>query len=157
MKKIPSFEINHLNLKKGCYISRVDEINKTRITTFDLRMTDPNDEPVMETSAIHAIEHLGATYLRNSSHADQVIYFGPMGCRTGFYLLLEGKYKAKDILPLLLEMFDFIVNYQGDIPGASPRDCGNYQDMNLDMAKYYSRIYLQVLKNISQDRLVYPK
>ena len=129
------------------------------ITTFDLRMTRPNCEPVMNTAEMHAIEHLGATFLRNHPvYGDKVIYFGPMGCRTGFYLLLCGDFESVDIVPLLTEMFEFIRDYEGEIPGASPRDCGNYLDMNLPMAKYLARKYLdEVLCDISEERLTYPE
>ena len=136
MEKITSFTINHLKLLPGVYVSRKDPAGGAVITTFDLRMTRPNCEPVMNTAEMHAIEHLGATFLRNHPvYGDKVIYFGPMGCRTGFYLLLCGDFESVDIVPLLTEMFEFIRDYEGEIPGASPRDCGNYLDMNLPMAK----------------------
>ena len=140
MEKITSFTINHLKLLPGVYVSRKDPAGGAVITTFDLRMTRPNCEPVMNTAEMHAIEHLGATFLRNHPvYGDKVIYFGPMGCRTGFYLLLCGDFESVDIVPLLTEMFEFIRDYEGEIPGASPRDCGNYLDMNLPMAKYLAR------------------
>ena len=143
MEKITSFTINHLKLLPGVYVSRKDPAGGAVITTFDLRMTRPNCEPVMNTAEMHAIEHLGATFLRNHPvYGDKVIYFGPMGCRTGFYLLLCGDFESVDIVPLLTEMFEFIRDYEGEIPGASPRDCGNYLDMNLPMAKYLARKYL---------------
>lgn len=156
MEDITSFTIDHIKLKKGVYVSRKDEIGEETLTTFDLRMTDPNDEPVIGNGALHAFEHLGATFLRNSDKKDDVIYFGPMGCRTGFYLILKGDLKSQDILDLLKEMLDFMIDYQGDIPGATAEGCGNYQDMNLDMAKYHAKIYRDILENISKDRLVYP-
>ena len=156
MEDITSFTIDHIKLKKGVYVSRKDEVGKETLTTFDLRMTDPNDEPVIGNGALHAFEHLGATFLRNSDKKDDVIYFGPMGCRTGFYLILKGDLKSEDILDLLKEMLDFMIDYQEDVPGATAEGCGNYQDMNLDMAKYHAKIYRDVLKNISKDRLVYP-
>lgn len=156
MEEITSFTIDHIKLKKGVYVSRKDHLDKETLTTFDLRMTDPNDEPVMGTAAMHAFEHLGATFLRNSQAQDDVIYFGPMGCRTGFYLILKGDLESKDILELLEEMLDFIVSYDEEIPGASAKGCGNYLDMNLEMAKYHARIYKNILKDITQDRLVYP-
>ena len=159
MEKIISFTINHLKLLPGVYVSRKDPAGGAVITTFDLRMTRPNCEPVMNTAEMHAIEHLGATFLRNHPvYGDKVIYFGPMGCRTGFYLLLCGDFESVDIVPLLTEMFEFIRDYEGEIPGASPRDCGNYLDMNLPMAKYLARKYLdEVLCDISEERLTYPE
>ncbi|HIR97414.1 MAG TPA: S-ribosylhomocysteine lyase [Candidatus Merdisoma faecalis] len=159
MEKITSFTINHLLLQPGVYVSRKDPVGGTIVTTFDLRMTSPNEEPVMNTAEVHAIEHLGATFLRNHKEwSPKVLYFGPMGCRTGFYLLLSGDYESKDIVPLMIEMWEFIRDYEGEIPGASPRDCGNYLDMNLPMAKYLAKKYLdEVLYHITADRLVYPE
>ena len=159
MEKITSFTINHLLLQPGVYVSRKDPVGGTIVTTFDLRMTSPNEEPVMNTAEVHAIEHLGATFLRNHKEwSTKVLYFGPMGCRTGFYLLLSGDYESKDIVPLMIEMWEFIRDYEGEIPGASPRDCGNYLDMNLPMAKYLAKKYLdEVLYHITADRLVYPE
>lgn len=159
MEKITSFTINHLLLQPGVYVSRKDPVGDTIVTTFDLRMTSPNEEPVMNTAEVHAIEHLGATFLRNHKDwSSRVLYFGPMGCRTGFYLLLSGDYESKDIVPLMIEMWEFIRDFEGEIPGASPRDCGNYLDMNLPMAKYLAKKYLDgVLYHISDDRLVYPE
>jgi len=158
MEKIASFTIDHLRLLPGVYVSRVDRFGSQAITTFDLRLTRPNYEPVMNTAEIHAIEHLGATYLRNHhDYKDQVVYFGPMGCRTGFYLLLAGEYSSSDIVPLIRGMFEFIRDYEGAIPGAEAKDCGNYLDMNLPMARYLADKYLrEVLDNIGQDHLVYP-
>lgn len=159
MEKITSFTINHLLLQPGVYVSRKDPVGGTIVTTFDLRMTSPNEEPVMNTAEVHAIEHLGATFLRNHKEwSPKVLYFGPMGCRTGFYLLLSGDYESKDIVPLMIEMWEFIRDYEGEIPGASPRDCGNYLDMNLPMAKYLAKKYLdEVLYHITANRLVYPE
>lgn len=158
MKKIASFTVNHLTLKPGIYVSRKDHVGEEILTTFDLRMTAPNLEPVMNTAEIHTIEHLGATYLRNHpQYADKTIYFGPMGCRTGFYLILAGDYESSDIVSLMTDMYQFISDYEGEVPGASPRDCGNYLDLNLSMAKYLSDRYLEVLRKITPDRLVYPK
>ena len=158
MEKITSFTIDHLRLVPGLYVSRTDYVNEQPITTFDIRMTSPNDEPVMNTAEMHAIERLAATFLRN--HPDfgkKIIYFGPMGCRTGFYLLLAGDYTSKDIVPLMIELFTFIKNFEGDIPGASAKDCGNYLDMNLPMAKYLATKYLKnVLLNIQEHQLIYP-
>lgn len=159
MKKIASFTINHLSLQPGVYVSRKDHIGSETITTFDLRMTSPNKEPVMNTAEVHTIEHLGATFLRNHPvYADKTVYFGPMGCRTGFYLLLAGDLESADIVPLMQEMFTFIRDFSGDVPGASARDCGNYLDMNLPMANFLAAKYLrEVLTDIGPDRLVYPE
>ena len=159
MKKITSFTIDHIKLIPGVYVSRKDTVGAETITTFDIRMTSPNDEPVMNTAEMHTIEHLAATFLRNHKEfGPKIIYFGPMGCRTGFYLLLAGDYESKDIIDLLREMFVFIADYEGDVPGASAKDCGNYLDMNLPMAKYLAKKYLdEVLENISVERLIYPE
>ena len=159
MEKITSFTIDHIKLVPGIYVSRKDTVGKEVITTFDLRLTNPNEEPVMNTAEIHTIEHLAATFLRN--HPDfgaKTIYFGPMGCRTGFYLLLAGYYASEDIVPLVTEMFSFISNFEGDVPGASAKDCGNYLDMNLPMAKYVAKKYLtEVLGQITEQQLIYPE
>ena len=159
MEKIASFTIDHLKLVPGVYVSRKDTIGREVITTFDLRMTSPNDEPVMNTAEVHTIEHLAATFLRNHPvYGDKTIYFGPMGCRTGFYLLLAGNLTSKEIIPLMIEMFEFIRDFNGEVPGASPKDCGNYLDMNLPMANYLAKRYLDnVLYNIDDSRLVYPE
>lgn len=159
MDKIASFTIDHNKLQPGVYVSRKDKVGVETITTFDLRMTSPNEEPVMNTAEVHTIEHLAATFLRNHpDYKQKVIYFGPMGCRTGFYLLLSGDYESREIIPLMIDMYEFIRNYQGDIPGASPKDCGNYLDMNLSMAQYVADRYLeQVLYHINESRLVYPQ
>lgn len=159
MQKITSFTIDHIKLIPGVYVSRKDPVGSEVITTFDLRMTSPNDEPVMNTAEMHAIEHLAATFLRNHKEfGPKIIYFGPMGCRTGFYLLLAGDYESKDIIELLKGMYGFIAEYDDEIPGASAKDCGNYLDMNLPMAKYLAKKYLdEVLTDITEERLVYPK
>lgn len=159
MEKITSFTIDHIKLQPGIYVSRKDHVGDSVITTFDLRMTSPNEEPVMNTAEVHTIEHLAATYLRNNpQYQDKTIYFGPMGCRTGFYLLLAGDYESKDIVNLVTAMFEFIRDYKDEVPGASPKDCGNYLDMNLGMANYLAEKYLnQVLYNIEESRLVYPQ
>ena len=159
MEKIASFTIDHLKLVPGVYVSRKDTIGKEVITTFDLRMTSPNDEPVMNTAEVHTIEHLAATFLRNHPvYGDKTIYFGPTGCRTGFYLLLAGDLTSKEIVPLMIEMFEFIRDFKDEVPGASPKDCGNYLDMNLPMANYLAKRYLDnVLYNIDDSRLVYPE
>lgn len=159
MEKITSFTIDHIKLVPGVYVSRKDPVGNETVTTFDLRMTSPNDEPVMNTAEMHTIEHLAATFLRN--HKDfgkSILYFGPMGCRTGFYLLLIGNYDSKDIIELLKETFAFIADFEGEVPGASAKDCGNYLDMNLPMAKYLAKKYLnEVLIGISDERLHYPE
>lgn len=159
MNKIASFTTDHIRLVPGIYVSRKDTINDTVITTFDIRMTSPNDEPVMNTAEVHTIEHLGATFLRNhDEYKDRVIYFGPMGCRTGFYLLLAGDYSSAEIVPLMREMFFFIAAFEGEVPGASARDCGNYLDMNLPMARYLAEKYLSdVLTDIQDFQLNYPE
>ena len=159
MQKITSFTIDHIKLIPGVYVSRKDPVGSEVITTFDLRMTSPNDEPVMNTAEMHTIEHLAATFLRNhEDFGSKIIYFGPMGCRTGFYLLLAGDYESKDIVELLKEMFAFISDFEGDVPGASAKDCGNYLDMNLPMAKYLAKKYFEnVLTNISEAQLIYPE
>ena len=159
MKKITSFTIDHIRLHPGLYVSRKDMAGDTVITTFGIRMASPNDEPVMNTAEVHTIEHLGATFLRNhEAFSGKVLYFGPMGCRTGFYLLLTGDYTSADIVPLMKEMFEFIADYEGEIPGASPKDCGNYLDMNLPMARWLAARYLrEVLTDIPRERLEYPE
>ena len=158
MEKITSFTIDHIKLVPGVYVSRKDTIGKEVITTFDLRMTSPNDEPVMNTAEMHTIEHLAATYLRNHKEfGSKIIYFGPMGCRTGFYLLLAGDYESKDIVELMIELFQFIAEFDDEVPGASAKDCGNYLDMNLPMARYLAKKYLaEVLLNITERQLIYP-
>ena len=159
MEKIASFTIDHLKLQPGVYVSRKDTVGAEVITTFDLRMTSPNDEPVMNTAEMHTIEHLAATFLRNHPQfGEKTIYFGPMGCRTGFYLLLAGDYSSKDIVPLMIQMYEFIRDYKDEVPGASAKDCGNYLDMNLPMANYLAQKYLeQVLYQINHSRLIYPQ
>lgn len=159
MKKITSFTIDHIKLQPGIYVSRKDPVGEEIITTFDLRMTSPNEEPVMNTAEVHTIEHLGATFLRNHPvFGSRIIYFGPMGCRTGFYLLMAGDYASADIKDLITEMFVFIRDFHGEVPGACAKDCGNYLDMNLPMANYLAGKYLKdVLENIGPDRLVYPE
>lgn len=159
MEKIASFTVNHLTLLPGIYVSRKDTVGSETITTFDLRMTRPNFEPVMNTAEVHTLEHLGATFLRNHrEYKDKVIYFGPMGCRTGFYLVLAGDYTSRDVVPLVTEMYAFMKDFEGEVPGAAARDCGNYLDMNLNMAKYAARRYYdEVLTDISEERLVYPE
>ena len=158
MEKIASFTIDHNKLQPGVYVSRKDHIGAETVTTFDIRMTSPNEEPVMNTAEIHTMEHLGATFLRNHPvWKDKVVYFGPMGCRTGFYLLLAGDLESKDIVDLMKEMYKFMADFEGEVPGASPKDCGNYLDMNLNMAKFLAKkFYDNVLEGIGEDRLIYP-
>ncbi|MDD2972070.1 MAG: S-ribosylhomocysteine lyase [Lachnospiraceae bacterium] len=158
MEKIASFTVNHLTLLPGIYVSRKDHVGSEIVTTFDLRVTRPNCEPVMNTAEIHTIEHLAATYLRNDpEYKDRTVYFGPMGCRTGFYLILAGDHESKDIVTLMQNMFTFIRDFEGEVPGASARDCGNYLDMNLPMAKFIAKKYLdETLTGITNDKLNYP-
>lgn len=158
MEKITSFTVNHLLLEPGVYVSRIDRVGTETVTSFDLRFTSPNREPVMNTAPVHAIEHLAATFLRNDPEwKDRVLYFGPMGCRTGFYLLLLGEHHPGEILPLLKRCCRFILDFSGEIPGARPRDCGNYSDMNLDMAKWWAGRYLrEALERIDEAHMNYP-
>ena len=158
MEKITSFTSDHIRLQPGLYVSRKDRVGSETVTTFDLRLTKPNEEPVMNTAEVHTIEHLAATFLRNEpSWKDRVLYFGPMGCRTGFYLLLAGDLTAPEVLPLVTECFRFVRDYRGEVPGASAKDCGNYLDMNLPMANYWGRRYVSLLETITPDRLTYPE
>ena len=158
MEKITSFTIDHLRLLSGLYVSKKDQVGQSTVTTFDLRVCRPNVEPVMNTAEIHTIEHLAATFLRNDPRwKDRVLYFGPMGCRTGFYLLLTGDLSSTDVLPLVKECFRFVSEFDGEVPGACAKDCGNYLDMNLPMARYWAKRYLAVLENISEAQLVYPQ
>lgn len=158
MQKITSFTIDHIKLQPGVYVSRKDKVGRETVTTFDLRITKPNDEPVMNTAEMHTIEHLAATYLRNEPQwKDRVLYFGPMGCRTGFYLLLAGDLDSNDIVPLVRDTFGFIRDFRGEVPGVSAKDCGNYLDMNLPMANYWGAKYAALLETIDETRLVYPE
>lgn len=158
MEKITSFTIDHIKLQPGLYVSRKDRVGDQTVTTFDLRVTKPNEEPVINTAELHTIEHLAATFLRNEPQwKEKVLYFGPMGCRTGFYLLLTGDYASAQVVPLVLDCFRFIRDYEGEVPGASAKDCGNYLDMNLPMANYWGEKYAALLENITEDRLVYPE
>ena len=157
MEKITSFTIDHIRLQPGLYVSRKDTVGTDTVTTFDLRLTSPNEEPVMNTAEMHTIEHLAATYLRNEPNwKDRVLYFGPMGCRTGFYLLLTGDLSSRDVLGLVADCFRFIRDFEGDVPGAYALDCGNYLDMNLPMAKYWGKKYSELLENADDSRLIYP-
>jgi S-ribosylhomocysteine lyase len=159
MEKIASFTVNHIDLLRGIYVSRKDYIGKEVITTFDLRWKRPNIDKVMGTAEMHAIEHLGATFLRNhEKEKDNIIYFGPMGCRTGFYLLMKGDLESKNVVELIKELLIFVKDFEGEIPGASPRDCGNCEDMDLNLAKYEATKYLEeVILNIGEENLNYPK
>lgn len=154
MKTIESFTINHLTLMPGLYVSRKDSRDGVTVTTFDLRFTMPNREPVMDMPAVHTIEHLGATYLRNSARANDIVYFGPMGCRTGFYLLMFGDLKPEDVADDVIAMCDFILSYDGEVPGARPKECGNFSEQNLNTAKYYVQKYRDGLAK--NRRFVYP-
>lgn len=158
MEKIASFQVDHLRLKPGLYVSRKDRFGGAVLTTFDLRFKEPNQEPVIDIPALHTLEHLGATFLR--SHGEwggRVVYFGPMGCRTGCYLILEGDLDSLAALPLIREMLDWIIAFEGDIPGAAAAECGNWRDQNLDMAKWEARRYAALLKNPGRENLNYPE
>ena len=158
MEKITSFTIDHIKLQPGLYVSRKDKVGGETVTTFDLRLTSPNEEPVLNTAELHTIEHLAATYLRNEPQwKEKVLYFGPMGCRTGCYLLLAGDLNSRDALPLVTDCFRFIRDFRGEVPGASAKDCGNYLDMNLPMANYWGSRYTALLETITEDQLVYPE
>ena len=159
MKTIPSFTINHEKLLRGIYVSRKDAVGGETVTTFDIRMKEPNREPALDQGAIHTIEHLAATYLRNRADwADRIVYWGPMGCLTGNYFLVRGDYASADILPLMCDTFRFIAEYEGDIPGAAPRDCGNWRLHNLPLAREEAARYLrEVLEAATEENLVYPE
>ena len=158
MEKITSFTIDHIKLQPGLYVSRTDRIGAETVTTFDLRLVSPYVEQVLYTAEIHTIEHLAATYLRNDPQwKDRVLYFGPMGCRTGFYLLLAGALTSRQVLPLVLGCFRFIEGFAGEVPGACAKYCGNFQDLNLPMANYWGKKYADLLEHITDDRLVYPE
>ena len=158
MEKIASFTVDHIHLLPGVYVSRKDKVGEETVTSFDLRFTRPNIEPAMENAPMHAIEHLAATFLRNDAEwKERILYFGPMGCRTGFYLLLKGDLESQDIQELLLACFSFISSFEGEIPGATEHDCGNFRDMNLPVAKWWSKKYcLDVLQNLSYENTHYP-
>ena len=145
MDKITSFTIDHLNLQSGLYVSRRDRKGDCTVTTFDLRITAPNREPVIDMPALHTIEHLGATFLRNCEIKDDVVYFGPMGCRTGCYLVMFGELSSEDVYEWVIKLCDFILSFEGEIPGAKPEECGNYSEQNLSMAKYYTTKYKKEL------------
>lgn len=157
MEKIASFQVDHLRLKPGIYVSRQDKFGDTVLTTFDLRFKEPNKEPVIDVPALHTLEHLVATFMRSHKDwADRVVYFGPMGCRTGFYLILEGKLSSSDVLPLIREMADWIIAFDGAIPGAAPAECGNWKEQNLDIAQWETKRYAAMLKDPSPENLNYP-
>lgn len=157
MEKIASFKVNHLILLPGLYVSRKDLVSDSVVTTFDMRVTRPNLEPVMDTGSIHTFEHIGATFLRNDKEwKNRIIYFGPMGCRTGFYLIISGDLESKDVLDLVKKMVKYVIDFNGNIPGATPKDCGNYSDMNLSGAKSFAiKYYKEVLENVEESRLKY--
>ena len=158
MERIASFQVDHIRLNRGIYVSRIDEINGNYLTSFDIRMKLPNREPVINIAELHTMEHLGATFLRNHSiWKEKIVYFGPMGCRTGFYLILKGKLESKDIVELMKELYKFMAEFKGDIPGATAIECGNYLDQNLPMANYEARKYLEeTLENLGEENLNYP-
>ena len=158
MEKIPSFTIDHTRLLRGIYVSRKDQIGGEVVTTFDIRMKEPNREPALHPGALHTIEHLAATYLRNDPEwKERIVYWGPMGCLTGNYLLLCGDYTSADIVPLMQRTFEFVAQFEGDIPGAAPRDCGNWLLHDLPMARWEARKYLdEVLQHITPEQLSYP-
>ncbi|MBS9768301.1 MAG: S-ribosylhomocysteine lyase [Flavobacteriaceae bacterium] len=158
MEKIASFTIDHLKLQRGIYVSRIDKVGSEVLTSFDIRMKEPYREPVLGSAEIHTIEHLAATYLRNSEWKDKIIYWGPMGCMTGNYLILAGEHTSREIAPLMTELFEFIVNFEGEIPGASAMECGNYYNNNLPFAKYEAKKYLEeVLYKLTDENLEYPR
>ncbi len=158
MERIASFQVDHIRLNRGIYVSRIDEINGNYLTSFDIRMKLPNREPVINIAELHTMEHLGATFLRNHSiWKEKIVYFGPMGCRTGFYLILKGKLESKDIVELMKELYKFMAEFKGDIPGATAIECGNYLDQNLPMANYEAKKYLEeTLQNLGEENLNYP-
>ena len=159
MERIASFTVDHKKLNRGIYVSRIDEINGNYITTFDVRMKLPNREPVINIAELHTMEHLGATFLRNHpTWKDEVVYFGPMGCRTGFYVILKGKLESKDIIDLMKELYKFMAEFKGKIPGATAIECGNYLDQNLAMANFEAKKYLEeTLENLGEENLNYPE
>ncbi len=158
MEKIASFTIDHLKLQRGIYVSRIDKVGDNEITSFDIRMKLPYREPVLGTAEIHTIEHLAATYLRNSTWKDKIIYWGPMGCMTGNYLIISGRHTSEDIAPLMIELFEFIADFEGEIPGASALECGNFYNNNLLFAKYEAKKYLEeVLYHLKPENLNYPE
>ena len=158
MERIASFQVDHIRLNRGIYVSRIDEINGNYLTSFDIRMKLPNREPVINIAELHTMEHLGATFLRNHTvWKEKIVYFGPMGCRTGFYLILKGKLESKDIVDLIKELYKFMAEFKGNIPGATAIECGNYLDQNLPMANYEAKKYLEeTLENLGEENLNYP-
>ncbi|MDR1867977.1 MAG: S-ribosylhomocysteine lyase [Treponema sp.] len=157
MEKIASFTVDHIRLSRGVFVSRIDRFGDTVLTTFDLRFKEPNREPVIDMPVMHTFEHLGATFLRSHTvWGHSIVYFGPMGCRTGFYLIVAGAYKSVDILPLIQEMLEWIIHFEGDIPGAAPSDCGNWREHNLEMTRYEAVRYQEVLQKPAEHNLRYP-
>jgi len=157
VEKIASFQVDHLRLQRGVFVSRQDRFGPTVLTTFDLRLKEPNREPVMDISALHTLEHLGATFLRSHPQwSEKTVYFGPMGCRTGCYGIFEGSLSSQDVLSVIREMFEWIAAFRGPIPGAAPSECGNWKDHNLEMAQWEARRYLEVLRNPLEENLRYP-
>lgn len=158
MEKIDSFTIDHLKLQRGIYVSRKDKVGTEVLTSFDIRMKEPYREPVLGSAETHTIEHLAATYLRNSEWKDKIIYWGPMGCMTGNYLIVAGDHSSKDIVSLMTALFEFVADFEGEIPGASALECGNYYNNNLPLAKYEAKKYLEeVLYKLTEENLVYPE
>jgi S-ribosylhomocysteine lyase len=157
MEKIASFQVDHTRLKRGIFVSRIDKFGETILTTFDLRMKEPNNEPVLNVPELHTIEHLGATFLRSHNQwASKTVYFGPMGCRTGFYAIFEGNISSAEIQPLIVDMFQFISSFQGEIPGAKPEECGNWREQNPEMASWEANKYLETITNPKEKNLNYP-
>ena len=159
MNKIPSFTIDHERLLRGIYVSRKDQVGGETVTTFDIRMKEPNREPVLHNGAIHTIEHLAATYLRNDEQwKDRIVYWGPMGCLTGNYLLMRGDLRSEDIVDLMRRTFMFVADFDGDIPGAAPKDCGNWLLHDLPMARWEARKFVnEVLNVVKPENLNYPE
>ncbi len=159
MEQIASFTVNHEKMSRGIFVSRKDKVGSEIVTSFDIRLKEPNREPVLDMSALHTMEHLGATFLRNHRKwKERCIYFGPMGCRTGFYIIFAGDYVSEDIVDIVMEMFQFFIDFKGDIPGATPKECGNYSEQNLNMAQWESRKFTdEVLKNLKTENLNYPQ
>ncbi len=157
--KVSSFEVDHDKLLKGVYVSRIDSVGSEKVTTFDLRMKIPNCGDVLDNGAIHTIEHLMAVFLRTQAgdFSEQVLYVGPMGCRTGMYLILKGEVKPKDIIEVLVRLFEHISNFEGPVPATTSIECGNYRDHDLDGAKKEAKEYLELLKNIKEENMVYPQ
>lgn len=158
MEKIASFQIDHLRLKRGVFVSRLDRFGSETITTFDIRMKEPNREPVLDVPTLHTLEHLGATFLRSHPQwASRTVYFGPMGCRTGLYALFHGSWDSAAALPLVREMFEWMASFSGDVPGAAAAECGNWRDQNPEMARLEAARFLEILRNPAPENLRYPE